>query len=97
LAILNLNNEDFNDFLFYRKLEISANNFNLIEILHDKDELKKEVFMCNISNGVKIFMEKKECVEDNEEIIEEIEKSKNKMIFKYNILNRIKINIYDFL
>lgn len=62
---LNLKNEKPEDYLFYRKLELSENNFNLIQILHNKSELQKEVFGSCISNGVKIFLEKKEYLEIN--------------------------------
>ena len=62
---LSLQNENTNDYLFYRKLELSANNFNLISILQNEDELKKEVFMSNINNGIKIFVEKKEYEKEN--------------------------------
>jgi hypothetical protein len=68
LNVLNLINEDFNDYLFFRKLEISPNNFNFIQTPHNDDDLKKEVLMCNIRDGVKIFVEKKEYIQENTEV-----------------------------
>lgn len=68
LDSLDLPNENPDEFLFYRKLELSNTNFNLIQILNSKEELRKEVYMSCISNGVKIFVEKKEYLNDDEKM-----------------------------
>lgn len=60
LKIKNLENDNPEDFYYFRRLDISPSNFSLIEIFQNPNDKEKPILMNALVNGCKIYVEKKE-------------------------------------
>jgi len=60
LKALNLKRENYEDFFYFRRLDLSSANFSFIEIFQNLSDKEKPIFMNALVNGCKIYVEKKE-------------------------------------
>lgn len=62
---LNLENENPDDFFYFRRVDISNSNFSFIEIFQNPNDKDKPILMNALLNGCKIYIERKEHEESN--------------------------------
>lgn len=87
----------------FRKVEISQNNFSIVELFKPGEDLSKELFKCAMLDNTKLFVEVKDTAENYQSKFYEILAEKlSYMTIKFNFpvdkdrLAHHKVNIHDY-